>query len=455
MAPKKTDKTLEQGPIWVAASGLTWQEKPTLDADEILKLRENYYWAGVRQALANLVYRERYTLEVLDRDLNPDEEKTTALQRMVDRPEVDLWSKLCMVLPDWYDWGIALFNDVWGKDGQVWTLKKLRRLPPELFAKAPFGASLYTYSEILKGITLNEAGEVVYYATDATTHAPQRLENVTAFRDPTVPDLAGRPMIRPVVSVVRMLDFAWTAQMQQLKRIGAPIMFIRMEKWTDEDVAYAQNLLRNWGKDTGFLLRPNMELVELPVKEGTVAQETIERLAGMVVDFFSAAKLIGKDGTLIGGSAAPELDLLYSFCAGIHRKMESNAEALLQPWCDLNGWSDYTVRVHIPSPAVDRAELNLKIAAELRASGLADPARYLALLGEDGYSREEIEEHAAWWAEHGSTAAPPGLGFATITHATEADAEDYHRANVGRTLSRMDMELNRLKKSVAGLVEGD
>ncbi len=58
MATKKTDKTLEQGPIWVAASGLTWQEKPTLDADEIIKLRENYYWAGVRQRLAPQVYRE-------------------------------------------------------------------------------------------------------------------------------------------------------------------------------------------------------------------------------------------------------------------------------------------------------------------------------------------------------------------------------------------------------------
>jgi hypothetical protein len=452
---KPKDKTLEQGPIWVAASGLTWQEKPTLDADEIIKLRENYYWAGVRQALANLVYRERATVEVLDKDLNPDEEKTTAITRMVDRPEVDLWSKLCMVLPDWYDWGIALFNDVWGKDGQVWTLKKLRRLPPELFSKAPFGASLYTYSEILKGITLNDAGEPVYYATDAKTHTPQRIENVTAFRDPTVPDLAGRPMIRPVVSVVRMLDFAWTAQMQQLNRVGAPIMFIRMEKWSEDDLAYAQQVLANWGKDTGFTLRAGMELVELPVKEGTVAQETIQALAGMVVDFFSPAKLIGKDGTLIGGSAAPELDLLYSFVAGIHRKLETNLERLLQPWLDLNGWSDYTVKVHIPSPAVDRSELNLKIAAELRASGLADPARYLALLGEDGYSREEIEEHAAWWAEHGSTATAPALGFANLTHAREADAEDLHGAIAGRTLSAMDKELNRLKKDVAGLVEGE
>jgi hypothetical protein len=243
--------------------------------------------------------------------------------------------------------------------------------------------------------------------------------------------------------------------MQQLNRVGAPIMFIRMEKWSEDDLAYAQQVLANWGKDTGFTLRAGMELVELPVKEGTVAQETIQALAGMVVDFFSPAKLIGKDGTLIGGSAAPELDLLYSFVAGIHRKLETNLERLLQPWLDLNGWSDYTVKVHIPSPAVDRSELNLKIAAELRASGLADPARYLALLGEDGYSREEIEEHAAWWAEHGSTATAPALGFANLTHAREADAEDLHGAIAGRTLSAMDKELNRLKKDVAGLVEGE
>lgn len=452
----KTDKTLEQGPIWVAANGLVWREKPTLDADEILKLRENYYWAGVRQNLANLVYRERFAIEVLGPDLNADEEKTTELVRMTERPDVDLWSKTCMILPDWYDWGIALWNDVWQQEGRLWTLKKLRRLPPEIFATQPMGAGLYTYSEILKGITLDDGGQAVYYATDPRTRRQERLENVTAIRDPTVPELAGTPMIRPVVSVVRMLDFAWIAQMQQINRVGAPVIFIRMEKWTDEDVAYAQKILQNWGKDTPYQLRPGMEVVGLPVKEGTVALDTIDRLAGMVMDFFASSKFISKDGTLIGGSAAPELDITYAFIAGLHRKIEANLERLLQPYLDLNGWPDYTVKVHTPSPSIDRTELNLKLAREGRASGKMDPIRYLALLGEEGYSLEEIEGFSQWWEEHGSGSADPAaFGFANIANARAPDAAAHHDAIAARTLSRLDGALAALKKDVATLAEGE
>lgn len=453
MAPKKTDKTLEQGPIWVAASGLTWQEKPTLDADEILKLRENYYWARTRDGLAALINRDRFTIEVLGPDLVADEEKTTALVRMVERPEVALWDRTCTILPDWFDWGKALWNDVWKKEGQVWTLAKLRRLDPWLFRKRPT-ASRYVYGEILQGIVYNEeTREVEYWATDSKDLTPKRIENVTDISDPAVPELTGRPMVRAVIAPIRMLDFSWGAQMQKVNRIGAPSVAIRMEKWTEDDVAYAQKVAANWGKDTTYIPRPGMEIVPLNFTDTKSAETTIEMLAGMVIDYFSPAKLIASEGTLIGGSAGPELDITYGFFGSFHRKFESNLERLLQPWCDLNGWPEYTVRVHIPSPAVDRAELNLKIANELRASGLCDPARYLALLGEDGYSREEIEEHAAWWAEHGSTSPAP-LGFANLTHAT-ADAEDYHGAIAARTLSAMDTELNRLKKDVAGLVEGE
>jgi len=456
MAPKKTDKTKEEGPIWVAANGMTWRETPTLDVDEILKLRENYYWAGTRDALKTLVYRDRFTLEVLDSELKPDETLTTALQSMVDRPDVDLWSHLCTVLPDWFDWGLALWNDVWGYEGRIWTLKKLRRLPPELFARRPASASIYTYGEILKGIVQNTAGEVEYWITEPATYTTARIENVTAIRDPTVPELTGRPMIRPVVSVIRMLDFVWIAQMQQVNRVGAPIVFIRMEKWTDEDVAYAQKVLQNWGKDTPYQLRPGMEIVGLPVKEGTVALDTVEALARMVIDYFSPAKFIAKDGTLIGGSAAPELDVTYSFLAGFHRKFESNIERLLQPWLDLNGRPDYIVKCHIPSPSIDRTETNLRIATELRASGLADPVQYLALLGQEGYSLEEIEGFAAWNAEHGSTTAPAGFGFASITNATrEADASEYHSAIKEQLRWKFDTRLSALEKGVKAALEGE
>ena len=454
---KKVDKTKVDGPIWVSASGAIWVEKPTLDADDVLKLRENYYWAATRDALKTLVYRDRATYEVLDPDLKPDEARTTDLERMCDR--ADLWSKICTVLPDWYDWGLALWNDVWdgaGTAGDPYELRQVRRIDPySLRRKAGEGAGLVR-NEILPGIVYDpETGETSYHAADGTGYTTKRLENVIALTDPTVPELGGRPMIRPAVSVIRMLDFTHGARMQQVNRVGAPVMFIRMATWTQDDIDYAQKILNNWGKDTGFVLRPGMELVGLPVKEGSTASDIIDALAAMVIDYFSPAKLISKNGTLIGGSATPELDITYSYIGGIHRKIEANIERLLQPWLVENGWDGYTIRCHIPSPAIDRAELNLKIAAEMRASGLGDPVQYLALLGMEGYSTEEIEQFAAWWSEHGSTAPAP-LGFASaITNARATDVETHGGRIAALAYNELDKRFRTWERRVAAKLEDD
>lgn len=473
MATKNKDTTLVEGPIWVAANGAVWQETPTVTADDVRTLRENYYWASVREALKTLVYRDRYTIEVLGPDLIADEERTTAITRMADR--ADLWSKVCTVLPDWIDWGVAPWNPVWGGAGTTadpYELKQVRRVDPYSLRWKPMAAGVgWVYNEILPGIAYNPtAGEVEVWATDATGYSTKRLANVALLLDPTVPDLGGKPMIRPVISLIRMLDFAWGAQMQQVNRIGAPILFIRMAVWDLDSIEYAEKVLRNWGKDTQYPLRPGMEPIGIPVKEGSVAKDVIEALAGMVIDYFSPAKMIAKSGTLIGGSAAPELDVTYAFVAGLHRRLEANIERLLQPWCGGNGHDGYTVRVHIPSPSIDRAELNLKLANELRQSGLGDPVQYLALLGQEGYSTEEIEAFAAWNKEHGMT-APTGFGFAesrralgypdsttlpygdAITNArAETDAEAHHEAIAARTTLKMDEVLSTLKKGAAGLV---
>lgn len=451
MVEEQIDRTKEEGPIWVASNGLIWVEKPTLTWKETVALRENYYWATLRNNLSTLVYRERYTLEVLDKIGNPDPTPTALLKGMCNRPEVDLWSRMMMVFPDWYDWGISLLNPVWDYEGGTYALQKLKRIPPELFGNRSIN-SLWVYSEILQGINLDKDNQVEFCITLPNTSEQKILTNIFAVRDPTVPELAGKPMIRPVVSIIRMLDFAWGAQMQRINRIGAPILFIRMAKWTEDDIAYAQAILNNWGKDTSYQLRPGMELVDLKITDSTTAAETIAILADMVVDAFASSKLIAKDGTLLGGSSAPELDITYAFISGFHRKLESQIEALLQPFCAANGYPDHQVKIHIPSPSIDRSALDLERAKEGRAARTISPQEHRKLIGEETATDDEIDQYADWWDLHEGTPMP-AFPAAGLTNKSPSYDETAHQRIAATTRADLEKIMSKFQARVIAAVE--
>jgi hypothetical protein len=315
---------------------------------------------------------------------------------------------------------MSLFNPVWdyfegpnpyGK-GKVteYRLTKLRHLPSESFATAPYGR-MNIYSEILQGVTISpETGAVEYYQTleNALDRMPEsgaftsaamlqkKLTHVFTVIDPASGELAGAPIIEPIIPFLAMLDFTWQAQMQKVNRIGAPILFLEITDPSGDDIEYGQRFLANWGKQSGMQIRPNMKLIIPDLKDSSTAIDTINVLSRMIVDYFSPSSLISKDGTLIGGSSAGEQELLVSYIRSTHTWIIESFEQLIQTYLEANLFEGYTAKLYIPSPSVDKAEIWMKQALTLGRlvdSGVtvAHPNEFRDLLEMKELSPEEIE----------------------------------------------------------------
>jgi len=364
---QKASKAKEEGVVWVSSTSV-YYESPEITADKIRDYSRNIYGADLTQKLRSILFTEKYSIEVFGPNGEPDEALAKRLTLMFDQQNVRFWPKMQMAWIDTAWWGAALFNPVWEWIGNEYWLTKLRRLPPESFTIAPTEIQ-YIYSHILQGITLNEKGEAVFYQTDATIDAgvPKPLSNVFMLTDPSTGELAGRPNFLPLIPIIGMLDFCWQAQMQKINRVGSPPILIKVVNPQGDDVDYAQKFLNNWGKDTQMQLRQNMETVDLKLVDNDAALATIDALWGIINRYGSPTSLIsqGEDRTLIGGSNQAELELMMAYIRGIHSWLCEGFERLLQTYLDANGYVGYTVRIYLPTPSTDKAEIWLKQAQQL------------------------------------------------------------------------------------------
>ena len=399
----------EQGIVWVSSNGV-YYENPKIDYETIKDYIRNIYGADLTQKLKNLIFPEKCLIEVIDKNGEPDSALSERLTTMCEQPAVKLWLKLQTVFMDIAWWGPALLNPVWGWKGNEYWLFKLRRLPPESFYQAPPGVQ-FVYSHILQGIILDpKTQEPRFYQTDIAIDAgnPKEITNVFMITDQTTGELAGRPHFLPIIPLIGMLNFCWTAQMQKINRVGAPPMMIKVIGGDQDDIDFAQKILNNWGKDFNYQLRENMELVDISIVDSDTALATIEALSKIISSFGSPSNMIAKDGTLIGGSSAAELELLNNYIRGWHILLCENSEKLLQPYLDANGYNDFRVKITIPTPGADKADLWIRQAAEGREAGVLtfNEIRDLLECDEiDDEMREEIlkeyvdkrrQERATW-----------------------------------------------------------
>ena len=367
---KKLSTTKMEGTVYLSSYGTVYH-KAKIDADRLKKYSRNAYGAGVANKHRHLIFNEKYSIEVQDKEGNPDEDLSLHLTQMFDGKEVRLWSKMQTAWNDVFWFGMSFFNPVWEYRGSEYYLEKLRRLPPESFATAPYGRSVL-YSEILQGVTLDpQSGEPEYYQTLESLGVQvasnfsgkmmqSKLTDIFTVSDPSSGELAGSPIVLPIAPIISMLDFSWQAQLQKVNRIGAPIMFMEIQDPSEDDIAYGQRFLANWGKNTGMQIRPNMKLIIPDLKDNSSAIETINALSKLVIDYFTPASLIAKDGTLIGGSSASEQELLLSYIRGNHAWITEAFEQLPQTYLEANAYDGYTARIIIPSPSIDKSEIWLK-----------------------------------------------------------------------------------------------
>lgn len=391
--------TEESGAIYLTSTGNYYTE-PRIDLDLLIDYSDNYYIGKIRENRRRLIFTEKYKIWVRDQNGDPRADLQRYLTTMCDRTGVHLWNRMKTFEDDKFVYGSGVANIVWGWNPESGTtdIVKIRRLPPQSLKTCPEGSKIY--SEFLRGVIWNEkSGEVECWQVTEKNSKPTLLKNVYLIKDPNSPDIAGKPDIIPLVPLITMIKFAWNCQMQKANRIGAPIIFLKITNPTKDDIEFGNTILRNWGKDTAYQLRDNMELIDPHITDSSTAMEIVDALAKMLGDFFSPATLISKDGALVSGSSAPEHQLLQAYIRGIHADIEDVYEPLLQKWLDINGFEGFTVELAIPSPDNGVNEIELKrgdVAHKTQCASLNEKRSFVNLppvTGGDAITAEEIVDY--------------------------------------------------------------
>ena len=457
---KKTTKaapTKESGVVYIASTG-NYFTAPEITADIIRDFQDNVYAAGLAQKQNNLIFGDKYWLEVLDKDGNQDEELELEMTRMCDSLRLwdpfrkkwvkeGLWSKIKITHDEIFWYGSGLFNDVWEYVDNTYTLTKLRHLPSHSFRTLPETGDGSIYSQILQGIILNDKKEIEYWQVINEDGDQEKIDNVFMVKDPTSTELAGTSIVVPLVPIISMLKFVWDTQMQQANRTGAKILFIKV---TDPqpasalnnnvgDMDAAKDILKNWGKNTAFPLRGNMEIIDPQIKDDSNSLDIIEVLNQITIDYVSPISLMtaGNDSARLGGSDNQRMELLLRWIKSEHSIYEDRFSDLLQIYLDANGYVDYTVKLHIPTPEIDSSEIDLKRAeagGKLQALTINE---IRVLLGEEELSEEDLAVLKEYYES--IQPAPAAFGF----------KEEFSKEPIDHDPTKTELELDNSIKSDA------
>lgn len=389
--------TGKEGAVYLTSGGTPYRE-PEINAKKLKHYSKNFYGAGITKKLLALFFGDSFEIEVKNQAGEQNENLEKEIMNMVTAREVSLFSKMKIGWTDRLWLCMGAFNPIWEQDGTTWTLKSLRRLPPESFAPQAQTISLngaglneIVYGTILKGVVAMPDDSIKYFQTGANGQQSE-IKQIYTVKDSTATTPDGEPEILPVSPVITMLDFAWSAQMQKLNRLGAPILLLRITNATPDDIKYGEKLVKNWGKDTAFLLRKNMEIVEFNPHDTETALETINKLTEMCLDYWVPTSFLSQNGQLIGGNSNSDVTLLYSYIAGVHREIEAQWEPLLQIYLDANGYEGYRIKIKIPDPELDDTAIKLEQAKVGADTGLLTENEVRTRLGAEEMTPEELEE---------------------------------------------------------------
>lgn len=406
---------------------------PAITADKLRETLQNVYVQSELSKRSLVFFPNSVKIEALDPQQEINEEMTHHLQNMIDAAEVKLTSRVKQADSDSYNWGMGAFNPVWMRRGNEIYLAKLRHLPAWSFDQAPTTVSMMeTWSDILQGVVLNEKGQPAYYQRqDSYASDPVEIKNILIVKNPQDEGLAGDSKLISLAQILEMLKYCWNIEMQAANRAGAPIFFIRITDpqaaceangWVS-DVAYANMIIKNWSKNKQFVLRDNMEIINLDVGQQVDVLPMIEVLKKIIEDYFSISKMISKDGTLIGGSSGPELQLLNQAIKGCHNWLLSPFEDLLNQYFVMNGFPDgWTVRLSIELNEPDRTEAKIKQAEVVIKGQCGDLDDLRALLPDlepaDDAKKKSIAE---FWAKFNKQTQAPALKEGKTEEAEEEE----------------------------------
>ena len=364
MPPEETKKakaTREEGIVYISSFGASSPSTDAVDAEKLYDYQDNVWVRGLARKQNALLFTEKYTIEILDANGEKDASLGKRIMTMLEN--VRLWANIQLGYKNGiFLYGCAIYNPIWGYEGSEYVLQDLRYLPAYTF-REPGGNQQDIYSDILQGITLDKQ-ELVFWQTDGSNETRKlNTANLFLVKDPSSAALAGESIILPLIPFLEMLKFSWSALMQYMNRVGAPIIFIKItEPLTSAqrngdlgDIEYGQQFLQQWGKDVSFLLRDNMELIELNIKDANNNLEVIDALNYILIDYMTPSSFISRaGGTSLGESDSHREEFFYKYIQGQHTWLEDQFERLIQTYLDKNGYKDYIANMHIPSPSIDK-----------------------------------------------------------------------------------------------------
>lgn len=432
---KKDASSTESGIAYVYDNGMVKWSDPKLNVDTIKKMMRNPYLHRPVTQIMNLLFPHADpVITVKDDGGTEDEETTTKLRQMFRAPEsnLKLLAKRCFL--SWFYWGPFVYNIVYekGLDSDGWKMiKAIRHLPSETFSMySTYGipnkdVELVAMSELLPGIARYSDGNI-YYSQTNYMGSTTLLNNVSHIAPPNdlSGDPAGMPLCYPSLSLIEMLNFCWACQRQRVSRIGAPSIFIVVEDPQERvdassgtkinDLEYAQEVLKNWGRNNLFPLLGNMKAIPIPANESDSAMETINALAKLINDQWSPLGLIASDGaSKIGGGDQAGLDLLRSFRSGFLDPVSELFVSIAQEWLEYNGYEGYNVYIKFPEFDPKNGDLDLRRAQEGRAAKDISRNEHRALLGLENKSEKDLDDMKEEWLIQPDTGSMfPGMGGA-------------------------------------------
>jgi hypothetical protein len=409
MAEAKAQETTEEGDLYVWSTG-HYYAKPHIDAKKIMDTRRNYAVKGNVKKLKSTLFADKYTLEILDPEREPDVELSARLMNMFEAAGVRLWNRMQLAYDDDLTWDISIMNQVWEWVDNEYVLTRLRRLSPRNFENVPSGGGYRASADILQGICLNEKGEMEYWHDNGSFRPGSKKQldpkNLFIVRDPQSTELPGDSDVATLAPVVTRLNFAQVALGQLLNRVGSPTIFIKITDPQKGDKEYADKLLKNWGKDSVFQLRSNMEPIDLKIQDNGTALRAVDKYEGIIKEYFKPSSLLQREGATIGGNAAAEADLYSQYARGVYTYIEDAFEVLPQIYLEANGFEGYTAQFHIGKQAASIDYINTRIAEVGTTTRTMTVNEVRGELGKPAMTPEQIAAMAEEWDLVAPAAAP-------------------------------------------------
>lgn len=460
---KKQDdvkNTKEEGNIYISSEGEIYNE-PEITVETIRRFLDNIYGRGVVTKLQNMVFSTKYEIVVYNDKNEQDDEFTQRMKSMCAAKDVKLWYKMISGYGDIVPYGAAFYNPVWEWEGNEYVLRKLRQLPAYSFDTAPLNATK-TYTNLLKGVYLNDNNEIEYWQrqSDSDYYEPVKLDNVVIVKNPGASSISGQSQMIPLVSVLQMIKFVWSAQIQQSNRIGAKILFIKVtnpqpassKNGGVSDITYANKILKEWGKNKAFQLRENMELIDPKLSDESNNLEVISALTNMIVDYIAPTSFLtsGNSGSRLGGSDTARQELLYKYIEGVQQWITDGFEEIINVYFEANKLEGYRAEIIIPTPEVDKTEMKIK-QADLAIKGkIASINELREKLDFEPADDETVKEILDFWEGHNINLTEMSHLNESVEPATAPTNVDMK--DVNETTESIEKAANTLYNSILSVI---